>query len=81
MSVRPFISVLVVQDVQDKLEKEVGEHTAYNDACNAFNMWLRETREKLAACSDAHGDQPAIESKLEKAKVWFHLIWFHLMRK
>ncbi len=55
--------------MQDGLEKEVAEHTAYNDACSAFNTWLRATREKLTACSDTHGDEPAIEAKIENAKV------------
>ena len=52
----------------ERLEKEVGEHVAYNDACNAFNTWLRAAREKLATCSDTYGDQPAIEGKLKKVE-------------
>ncbi len=45
------------------------EHVSYNDACNAFNTWLRATREKLATCSDTYGDEAAIAGKLDKVKV------------
>ena len=52
----------------DRLEKEVREHVAYNDTCNAFNTWLRAAREKLANCSDTYGDETTIKSKLDKIK-------------
>lgn len=55
-----------LQELLERLEGEVGEQVAYNDACNAFNAWVRAAREQLATCSDTYGDQPAIESKLSK---------------
>ena len=68
-----FIDLAILQDLLVKLDAEVTEHVAYNDACNAFNTWLRATREKLATCSDTYGDEPAIAGKLDKVKVLDYL--------
>ena len=57
---------MLLQELLKRLEAEVGEQVAYNDACNAFNAWLRSSREQLATCSDTYGHQQAIESKLGK---------------
>ena len=66
LKVNKWLTNIFVQELLERLEAEVGEQVAYNDACSAFNAWLRAAREQLATCSDTYGDQPAIESKLSK---------------
>ena len=50
-------------------EKEVERHQAYQDACAAFQAWMRNTREKFSTCSDTYGDKVTITTKQDRIKV------------
>lgn len=59
----------VFQDAIHKSERNVADHSQYQDAYQSASDWLSLVRDRLASCIDTTGDKHTLTNKLDRIQV------------